>query len=52
MSQELRNRFRLQGFQFVYVQEARATEIKKAQKMSDKRSDILEMKDLLWKMGL
>lgn len=52
MSQELRNRFRLQGYEFVYVQEAKATELKKARPMAEKRKDIIYIKDKLWKMGL
>ncbi len=52
MSQELRSRFQAQGFKLVYVEEAKAKEILRAQKMSKKRKDITEMKNLLWKMNL
>lgn len=50
MSQELRNRFKAQGFRLEYIEEAKAKEILSAQKMSAKREDIIKMKNLLWKM--
>lgn len=50
MSQELRERFSAQGIITEYVPKAKATETKSAKKMSEKRDDIIEMKDLLYKL--
>ena len=51
MSQEIRERFGTQGFKFVYLENARAREILRAQSIKNKRKDILKMKNLLWKLG-
>ena len=51
MSQEIRERFSSQDFVFKYIPEAKAVEALSSQKMSTKRNDIMEMKDLLWKLN-
>lgn len=52
MSQELRERFKDQGFRLVYVPQAKAKEIKRAMSKSSKRDSIVEMKHRIWKMNL
>jgi hypothetical protein len=52
MSQELRDRFRQQGFLFGYIPTARCTQMTKARKTNARRADIVAMKTLLHKMGL
>lgn len=51
MSQELRERFKRQGFSFRYVGAAKAETIEKTS-MANRRRDIVEMKLRLYKMGL
>jgi glycosyltransferase involved in cell wall biosynthesis/GT2 family glycosyltransferase len=51
MSQELRERFTKQGFEFVLTPEAKAEEIKCASKKIDRLNEIKDMKFLLWKFG-
>lgn len=50
MSQELRERFASQGFKFEYQPEAIATQLCKSS-MREKRSSIIRMKNLLYKIG-
>lgn len=51
MSQELRERFATQGFKFEYQPEAIAKQLCKSS-MREKRSSIIRMKNLLYKLGL
>ncbi len=51
MSQELRERFASNGFEFVYVPEAKATQLSKSG-LSYRRDSIIRMKNLLNKLGL
>jgi len=51
-SQEIRERFMCQGFKLMYSLAPVAECIKSARKNPQKRKDIIEMKDRLWKMGL
>jgi len=50
MSQELRERFAVQGFTFEYQPEAIATQLCKSS-MREKRGSIIKMKNLLYKLG-
>jgi glycosyltransferase involved in cell wall biosynthesis len=52
MSQELRERFSSQGFKFVYVPEATATQMKSSRMSPERRKDIIDTKFKLYKMGL
>lgn len=52
MSQELRERFTAQGFEFVYEPEAKAETIKKSSMTKERRQSIINMKLKLWRMGL
>jgi len=52
MSQEVRSRFKSQGFDFELITEAKAKEIKTSKLRSDRRDQILKMKNLLWKIKL
>lgn len=52
MSQEIRGRTRQQGFQHVYVPEARSNPLGKSSNKYKKKEEILAMKNLLWKLGL
>ncbi len=52
MSQELRARFASQGFEFGYVPTAKAVQLVKSSLVPAKRNGIIEMKNLLFKMGL
>ncbi len=52
MSQEIRERFRAQGFKFGYVPEAKATQLSGSHMNEGRRRSIIAMKDLLWKLGL
>lgn len=51
-SQEVRNRIRRQGFQIEFVEGAKATPTGKSSNRNRKRSDIIKMKNRLFKMGL
>jgi len=51
MSQEIRKRYGAQGFQFLYLEEAKAKEQIRAKGFASKRDDIVEMKNTLWKIG-
>jgi glycosyltransferase involved in cell wall biosynthesis len=50
LSQELRDRWLSQGGSFEYVETAKADEMKRARKSTERRSDIIKMKDLLFKL--
>lgn len=52
MSQEVRERFLCQGFQLMYSPAAVARSIRSARRTSERKRDIIAMKDKLWKMGL
>lgn len=52
MSQELRERFVRQGFDFRYVPEAKAEQMLKSGMNEFKRDSIISMKNKLWKMGM
>lgn len=52
MSQEIRSRTRQQGFQHVYVPEAKAMAMGKSSNKNRKKMDILASKNMLWKLGL
>lgn len=52
MSQELRSRFNAQGFEFKYLEEAKATPILTSRMNNKRRKSILHMKDLMFKLGL
>ncbi len=47
MSQELRERFNSQGFEFVYVPDAKCKQLITARKDTDRRQSIINMKNLL-----
>lgn len=51
MSQELRERFSHQGFEFGYVPTARAEQIVKSSLSPAKRKGIIRMKNLLYRLG-
>ncbi len=51
-SQEIRSRIRQQGFQIEYVENAKAIPTGKSSNRNRKRSDIIKMKNRLYKMGL
>lgn len=51
-SQEIRSRIRKQGFQVEYVETAKATPSGKSSNKNRKKSDIIKMKNRLFKMGL
>lgn len=52
ISQEVRSRIRKQGFQIEYVEKAKATPTGKSSNKNRKKSDIIKMKNRLFKMGL
>jgi glycosyltransferase involved in cell wall biosynthesis len=52
MSQETRNRFRMQGGKTEYIESAVANPTGKSSNRNRKRSDIIKMKNRLWKMEL
>lgn len=52
MSQEIRNRFRIQGKRTEYVEQAKAKQIGKSSNRNRKRDEIIEAKNMLWRMGL
>lgn len=52
MSQEVRSRWRKQGYETVYVGTAKATPLRKSANRSRKKLSIMRMKNRLWKMGL
>lgn len=52
MSQELRARFQWQGFEPIFVEEAKAVQLKKSGLTDARRQDIITSKLQLWKMGL
>jgi len=52
MSQELRERFQYQGFEFKYVPTAKAEQLVKSSLSPAKRNGIIKMKNLLYKIGL
>lgn len=53
MSQELRSRFDSQGFRFEYMPEVKADQLIRSSSRNDKRrASIIEMKNLLAKLGL
>lgn len=51
-SQEVRSRIRKQGFQIEYVENAKAAPSGKSSNKNRKKSDIIKMKNRLYKMGL
>jgi hypothetical protein len=52
LSQEVRARSRAQGFSHTYVESAKATAAKKSSNKYTKRQEIIQSKDMLYKMGL
>ena len=50
MSQELRERFMAQGFDLCFVSDAKSKEMMTAKKDTNRRSEIIKMKELLFKM--
>ncbi len=52
MSQEVRERFGFQGFDFLYVPVAKAEQMRKGSLSPEKRDGIIKMKNLLYKLGL
>ncbi len=52
MSQEIRQRTRVQGFRHVYLPEAKATPMGKSSNRNRKKDEIIAMKNLLFKVGL
>ena len=53
MTQELRNRYKKQGFDLIYCAEAKCKEIKRANKKdAKKRRQIIDAKDILFRLGL
>lgn len=52
MSQEVRTRARRQGYYLQYVPEAKATALGKSSNRRRKKIEIMNMKNILWKMGL
>lgn len=52
MSQEIRTRLNRQGWRFKYCDDAKARETASSKNRSDKKADIIEMKDRLYRMGL
>ena len=52
MSQELRERYRSQGFEFRYVESAKATQMVRSKKGGTKRADIVAMKFLMHQLNL
>jgi glycosyltransferase involved in cell wall biosynthesis len=52
MSQELRERMKMQGIQTEYVASAKATPTGKSSNRNKKRADIIKMKNKLFKMGM
>jgi glycosyltransferase involved in cell wall biosynthesis len=52
MSQELRSRFRKQGIELQYLPEAKSTQMLSSKMTNKRRSDIVKMKDLLYKLGI
>lgn len=52
LSQEIRNRIRAQGFRHQYVESARATPMGKSGNRNQKKMDIIESKNWLWRVGL
>lgn len=52
ISQEVRSRIRRQGFQIEYIESAKATPCGKSSNKNRKKSDIIKMKNRLFKMGL
>lgn len=52
MSQELRGRYKWQGFELVYLPEVMAEEIKSSKITPTRRKDIIDMKNTLYKLKL
>jgi len=52
LSQEVRARSRAQGFTHTYIETAKAEAAKKSSNKYSKRAEIIESKDMLYKMGL
>ena len=52
LSQELRARFRWQGFESIFVQSAIAKQMRSSKKTDQRRQDIIYSKLILWKLGL
>lgn len=50
MTQEVRERFEGNGFEFLYLQEVKATSIKRAGSKARRRADIIEAKNLIFKL--
>lgn len=50
MSQEIRGRFNAQGFDFKYVENAKARELMSGRKNTERRNQIINMKNLLFKL--
>lgn len=51
-SQELRERFDVQGFEFKYLENVRAQELLSANKWQKRTGDIIKMKDLIYKLNI
>lgn len=52
LSQETRNRFRMQGNRTEYIETAKATQAGKSSNRNRKRGEIIKMKNILWRLGL
>lgn len=52
LSQEIRTRFRMQGNRTEYLETAKATQAGKSSNRTRRRSDIIQMKNRLWRMNL
>lgn len=52
MSQEVRSRVKLQGMTTEFIESAQAKQIGKSSNRNRRRSEIIQMKNKLWKMGL
>lgn len=50
MSQELRERFSAQGFELKYCEEIKAEQLMSAHKDTERRNQIIEMKNLVYKL--
>ena len=50
MSQEVRERMKLLGYSFIYVPEAKVSQMLSSHSSIEKRKGIVKMKNLLWKL--
>lgn len=51
-SQELRNRFKKQGFKFKFIESAKVKTLFETKNKYKKRDEIISAKNILWRMGL